>query len=469
MSAKDRLLKNVLIFSIGNFGSRFLVFLLVPLFSFYLSTPEMGFYDMVVVTVGLIVPVASLQLAESIYRWLLDVEDEKLKVIVSTSLLSLSCAIFVVLVLYLIGTYFFPLEYRGIIGFYFIVMCLYPFCLAIARGMKKNKLYALSGIVNSAVLVIVNWVLLAVYSFGVESLFIANILANIVSILMIIYGTRLWRYISALDFSKPLLSEFISYSLPLIPNAVSWWFINSANRYIILFFLGQSSNGIYALSSRLAMALYAVNSIFNLAWQESAITEFNKEHRDKLYSETFNRYFILEMTLIILLIPLSKIYVLNFVAEAYIDSWKYIPILFIGVAFATFSTFFATGYMSAKKTMGAFSTTIIGAIVNIVAAWLLVPKIGLQGASIGLAIGFVVTWSLRVWQTQKFFKITFDKSKMIWITILTAFALYLVFVLDNLWGLIMFSISSSLVFVFMNKPLIKSILLKIRGGMRKAS
>src|SRR5690606_28727942 len=102
----------------------------------------------------------------------------------------------------------------------------------------------------------------------------------------------------------------------------------------------------YAMSSRLAMALYAINSIFNLAWQESAITEFNKEHRDKLYSETFNRYFILEMTLIILLIPLSKIYVLNFVAEAYIDSWKYIPILFIGVAFATFSTFFATGYMS---------------------------------------------------------------------------------------------------------------------------
>src|SRR5690606_14940 len=158
MSAKDRLLKNVLIFSIGNFGSRFLVFLLVPLFSFYLSTPEMGFYDMVVVTVGLIVPVASLQLAESIYRWLLDVEDEKLKVIVSTSLLSLSSAIFVVLVLYLIGTYFFPLEYRGVIGVYFIVMCLYPFCLAIARGMKNNKLYALSGIVNSAVLVIVNWV-----------------------------------------------------------------------------------------------------------------------------------------------------------------------------------------------------------------------------------------------------------------------------------------------------------------------
>ncbi|TYR36883.1 oligosaccharide flippase family protein [Sphingobacterium phlebotomi] len=469
MSAKDRLLKNVLIFSIGNFGSRFLVFLLVPLFSFYLSTSEMGFYDMVVVTIGLIIPVASLQLAESIYRWLLDVEVTELKRVISTSFLSLFCAILAILVVYLIGTHFYSLEYRGIIGVYFIVMCLYPFCLAVARGMKKNKLYALSGLVNSAVLVIVNWVLLAVFSFGVVSLFIANILANIVSILLIIYGTRMWKYISALDFSKPLLSEFISYSLPLIPNAISWWFINSANRYIILLFLGQGSNGIYALSSRLAMALYAVNSIFNLAWQESAITEFNKEHRDKLYSETFNRYFILEMTLIILLIPLSKIYVVNFVAEAYLDSWKYIPILFIGVAFATFSTFFATGYMSAKKTIGAFSTTIIGAIVSIIIAWLLVPKIGLQGASIGLAIGFFVTWLLRVWQTRKFFKVTFDKWKMVWIMILIALALYLVFLLDDLYGLITFAIVSTLVFIFMNKSLIKSILLKIRVGVKKVA
>ena len=98
-----------------------------------------------------------------------------------------------------------------------------------------------------------------------------------------------------------------------IANAISWWFINSVNRYIILYFLGQESNGVYALSSRLAMALYAVNSIFNLAWQESAITEFKKEDRDHFYSTTFNKYFVLEMSIIILLIPLSKLYVLKVV------------------------------------------------------------------------------------------------------------------------------------------------------------
>src|SRR5690606_38997750 len=158
--------------------------------------------------------------------------------------------------------------------------------------------------------------------------------------------------------------------------------INSANRYLILYFLGEENNGIYAMSNRIAMALYAVNSIFNLAWQESAISEFDKENKDKFYSEIFNKYFILQISVIILMIPLSKLFVLFFVSEEFIDSCKYMPLLLIGVAFASFSAFFGTGYLSAKKTIGAFSTTIYGAIVNIVLSFLLIPLLGLHGATI---------------------------------------------------------------------------------------
>ena len=41
----DKLLKNTLIYSIGSFGSKILSFLLLPLFSLYLTTVEMGQFN----------------------------------------------------------------------------------------------------------------------------------------------------------------------------------------------------------------------------------------------------------------------------------------------------------------------------------------------------------------------------------------------------------------------------------------
>lgn len=461
MGAKDNLLKNVLIFSIGNLGSRFLVFFLVPLFSYYLSTSEMGFYDLVVVTIGLLVPLATIQLSDSIYRWLLDTRDNRFHETISSSFITLGGIVLFVLLLFYVGSFFFPLEHKWLIGGYFLVSCLHPFFLATARGMRLNKLYALSGMVNSAILVAVNWLLLAHFSMGIKALFISHIVASSVAALMLLYGTKLYRYVSFKYFSKTAISSFVLYSLPLIPNAISWWFINSANRYIILYFLGEESNGVYAMSSRVAMALYAVNSIFNLAWQESAITEFDKENRDKFYSDIFNRYFVLEMSVVILLIPITKLFVVYFVSEDFIDSWQYIPMLLVGVAFATFSAFFGTGYLSAKKTVGAFSTTIYGAIVNIVLSLLLVPRMGLHGATIGIAVGFIITWLLRVFQTKKYFNIVFKKAEMGLIMCLVTISVLLVFYIDNPYGLITFVLVAAGAFILLNLTLLKKLMRKI--------
>jgi len=461
MGAKDNLLKNVLIFSIGNLGSRFLVFFLVPLFSYYLSTSEMGFYDLVVVTVSLLVPLATIQLSDGMYRWLLDIKDKRFHETLSSSFYTLTGAVLTILLLFYGVSSFFTLRYKWLIGGYFLVSCFYPFLLATARGMRLNKLYALSGMVNSGVLVAINWVLLAHFSMGIRALFIAPIVASLVSIIMLLYGTRSHEYVSFKYFSKTATLSFVRYSLPLIPNAISWWFINSANRYIILYFLGEESNGVYAMSSRIAMALYAINSIFNLAWQESAITEFNKENRDKFYSEVFNKYFVLEMSAVILLIPVSKLFIMFFVSDEFIDSWRYIPMLLVGVAFATFSAFFGTGYLSSKKTLGAFSTTIYGAIVNIVIALLLVPIMGLHGATIGIVLGFITTWSIRMYQTKKYFNILFKKTEMILLIFLAGMSALLVFYIDDPYVLATLVVIAAGISVFFNLALLKKLIKKL--------
>lgn len=65
------LLSNTLIYGIGNFGSKILSFGLLPLYSYFLTREEFGYYDIIVTTVTLLVPLITLQLSEAIFRWLI--------------------------------------------------------------------------------------------------------------------------------------------------------------------------------------------------------------------------------------------------------------------------------------------------------------------------------------------------------------------------------------------------------------
>jgi O-antigen/teichoic acid export membrane protein len=76
MAAKDQLINNTLIYTVGSLGSKILVFLLLPLYSFYLSKEELGIYDLILVSVNLTVPVVTFQLSEAVYRWLISANKD---------------------------------------------------------------------------------------------------------------------------------------------------------------------------------------------------------------------------------------------------------------------------------------------------------------------------------------------------------------------------------------------------------
>lgn len=80
----------------------------------------------------------------------------------------------------------------------------------------------------------------------------------------------------------------MAYSIPLIPNAFSWWFTNDANRYFILIFVGAAGNGLYAVANKIPSILTMIYNIFAQAWQMSAVEEFKSEKNSEFYSNVLN-------------------------------------------------------------------------------------------------------------------------------------------------------------------------------------
>jgi len=435
MEQEKRLLQNTVIYAIGNFGSKLLSFLLVPLFSFYVTREDFGTYDIIVITATLMVPIVTLQLSDGVYRWLLDVAMKKVSLHISTVVSSSAFIILMNLVVlavvfYVARSYFLRgLENGWLLLNYLFSLCLLPYFQQIARGLQQNRLYAAAGIVNSLILVICNVVFLVVFNWGLKALLLSMVIANYIVIAVIAYRIGFLRYLSIKCFDRRIAYKLVFYSVPLIPNIISWWLISSANRYIIINYLGEDENGIFAMAVRITAILVMVNSIFSLAWQESAITEYSSQNRDSFYSKIFKYYFRLELVAIIVLLPVTKIIILYFVDGTFGEAWKYTPFLYLGVAFSAFSAFLGTGYLSTKSTMGAFYTTIFGSVVNLIVSFSLIKSYGLFGAAVGSMVGFLVTWILRVFQTRRFFTLNFnfgDFVKLFMLFLISTTAIYFI-------------------------------------------
>src|SRR5690606_9762530 len=176
MEQEKRLLQNTVIYAIGNFGSKLLSFLLVPLFSFYVTREDFGTYDIIVITATLMVPIVTLQLSDGVYRWLLDVAMKKVSLHISTVVSSSAFIILMNLVVlavvfYVARSYFLRgLENGWLLLNYLFSLCLLPYFQQIARGLQQNRLYAAAGIVNSLILVICNVVFLVVFNWGLKAL-----------------------------------------------------------------------------------------------------------------------------------------------------------------------------------------------------------------------------------------------------------------------------------------------------------
>ena len=71
LNINSKLLTGTIIYAIGNFGTKILSFLIVPMYTYYIASSDMGMYDLVNTTLNMLFPLLTLQIADAAYRWLI--------------------------------------------------------------------------------------------------------------------------------------------------------------------------------------------------------------------------------------------------------------------------------------------------------------------------------------------------------------------------------------------------------------
>lgn len=405
MSRFKTLFENSLIFTVSSFASKLLGFLMLPLYTRVLSREEFGSADLIIFSIGLLLPLLTISIGESIIRFAIDEKEDK-KQVFSIGLKILFIG-WLVLLLTLPFAGKIPVLKDYVIWFYllFIVQSLNLYFNQFTRGLNKIKLIGVVGVVQTLVVVISNILFLIVFEFGVDGYLSSIVLGNVVALLILFFSANLKNYLEFKRTDKSLGKEIVKYSLPLVPARTSWWVNNSSNRFVIANFASIAELGLFSAASKIPSILVTFQGIFIQAWELSALNEYKKKDGAAFFTKIYNLYnfaLVIGCSFLILFIkPISEI----LLGPEFYEAWRLVPFLLIAVIFGGIIGFLNTINMALKKTNALVIPVLIGALVGLAINLIFVGEFGAMAASVSFTISYIIIWYQRLINANKHMKL----------------------------------------------------------------
>lgn len=399
------LLKNIGLLTLSSFATKLLSFFLVPLYTNILTTTEYGVYDLFYTTVGIMVPILTLNIQESVIRFALDKKyDREAIVTVATRYFLIACAITIagVIVNACTGWNLYIRDYAVLFMLMFIMQALSGIVLAYVRGIDRIAELSVSSVIASAVTIGCNILFLVVLQWGLTGYFLANIIGPIIQCLYLMWHSRMLRDMHLMRKYSAETSEMLAYCKPMIANSIAWWINNASDRYVVIFFCGMAENGIYSVASKIPNILNIFQNIFNQAWTLSAVKDFDPEDRSGFFANTYRSYNCLMVLVASAIIVSDKVLARFLYAKDFYVAWRYVPWLTIAIVFGALTGCLGGVFSAVKDSKMFASSTIIGAVTNVILNIVLTPFMGPLGAAIATAICYAVVWVVRLFYSRRY-------------------------------------------------------------------
>ncbi len=406
---------NTLIFAISSFGTKFLSFFLVPLYTNVLTTQEYGVADIISTTAMLMMYVFTLNIAEAVLRFALDKKEKQedilgygIRIILKGSLLLIT----VLSLVYFIGFIDWPVEYYVFVFFNFLTPALYQLLTNYLRAVDKVKEVAVAGIISSVALISCNIIFLLVIKTGIYGYMISLFLGPLVAVVycFFVIGLSPAAYVKKQN-SKEFYKSMLAYSMPLIFNSLALWINAFLDKYFITALCGVDQNGVYAVAYKIPTILTTCYTVFSQAWNLSAVKEFDKDDSDGFFSSTYSVYNSLIVCvcsgLILINVPMAKV----LYAKDFFEAWNYSSVLLISTMFNAMTSFLGSVFVAVKNSKIIALTTIVSALVNVVLNILLIPVMGAMGAAIATTVTYAALWLVRLIMSKKYINIRVNLLK----------------------------------------------------------
>jgi O-antigen/teichoic acid export membrane protein len=186
--------------------------------------------------------------------------------------------------------------------------------------------------------------------------------------------------------------EYLSFCLPLMPGDVSFWIIQSSDKYLIGFFLGTLFVGYYAPAYTLGCVLtfFVMPLSFLLPATLSQHHDQDQTHEVKTYLTYSLKYFLMiAIPAVFGLSVLSKQLLTTF-STPEIATHSYLVVPFVALSILLFGVYSIVAQIIflKKKTKLNGSIWLVAALLNFGLNIIVIPRFGILGASITTLIAY---------------------------------------------------------------------------------
>lgn len=415
MSREKNLAKNTAILAIGQLSSKIFTFLLLPVYTSLLSPDDFGTIDALQTVISLALYFVTLQIENAVFRFIIENRTNKenqISYVTSAGVVLLAMAGTSTIVIGVINSLY-MIPYVILVTLSLWTQSLYLFVSNLARGLGKNTDYSITSFVVTVSSLIINIVLIVGLKIGAVAILVALAFSNLIGFCWLFLRLHIWQLIKFSTVNKMKIQEMLRYSLPLIPNAISWWIANTSDRLIIICFLGTAFNGIYAAANKIPTIYTTIFTVFNTAWTESVSLAINDSDRDTYINSMLNSGFKLFSFINMGIIVCVSVSFKWLIGEQYTEAYNHIFILLVAIFINSMCSLFGGVLGGLKNTKVIGWTTVVGAIVNAVINFSLIQSIGLYAASVSTLVSYLIIYIFRFSAVKKIVQIRISKKYLL--------------------------------------------------------
>lgn len=390
-------ISNSLIYILSTVLVKAIPFLLLPIFTKYLSKEDYGILGSIAsisaivgIYIGfkpsLFIIVRGPQLSKR------EIAEYISNIIVLSSFLFLIASVILLLCK---PIFFANLNYYILI----LISCMALFNVAteildtIFQIEKKALNYAILQLFKVIINISISLFLIVYLSWGWEGRYLAGI---IVSILVLVYAYVYFKndgYL-VIAISQQKIRELVTYLFPLTFHVLGLVLMASIDVIFLGNMLGLEVAGVYTVAYSIGAIIGVVHDALLKVWSPEfykRIKNANIEVKIKLVQFTYIYilFSILLLTIFIFITPYVFIFMVD---EKFSSALHIIPIIALGLTFESFRKLFIGYYYNKGKNWLIAMMTLSAGIINIILNYFLIPVYGIDGAAYATVIAYFIVF-----------------------------------------------------------------------------
>ena len=303
-----------------------------------------------------------------------------------------------------------------------------PFSLELRLKNQMGR-FGMVSIIASFSMILLQILFVTVLKLGEMSLILSTTIVALEQLLF--YGGFTCKVPRKKYFDAACLQKMLKFAFPLIPSVLMAWVLSLSDRYILLYYYGDTSVGIYGIGSRLVTLLNVVINAITTAYTTFAFSSKDDDDAKQKYYSIFNVVSLMLITIAFTISIFSKEIIYIMTDEAYRPAYAIIRDMMYGQVFYAMSTILSYGIVFNKKSVYSLIAVSSGAIVNFILNLIFIPHYGLEAAAMTTLIGYFICMVVSYYFSERLYPCEYGIKRVM----ITCFISYMVSLLgkEALW------------------------------------